>query len=34
MQALDGTEFTGGNVEWNSHGSTDLQEIDRGVKVF
>jgi hypothetical protein len=34
MEALDGTQFTGGNVEWNSHGSTALQEIDRGVEVF
>jgi hypothetical protein len=34
MEALDGTQFTGGNVEWNSHGSTDLLEIDRGVEVF
>jgi hypothetical protein len=32
MEALDGTEFTGGNVGWNSHGSTDLQEIGRGVE--
>jgi len=34
MEALDDTEFTGENVEWNSHGSTDLLEIDRDVEFF